>query len=615
MTKDDFYFSVSNLFEKCKTKEEIVSNLKSMVVSGYNVGDVLENRILDVYSIISGVNSETNFSEKLYSDLVPNFSYDLISNPDTEMSIDRVLLDLKNTSSSLDKEKKLISWFDSESEHTQLVFLKLVNLTLSSVYTYNCTIKAFSDIDENYIPNDKELPHSNSLAGFKYNIDYLLLSLEALGLDDEMKPKEKIHQIRLLLIGASITSRRLLRLALDRSLDIKMNEKTFYNILGYTGKVSIIPYQRCETEDKVERLTFPCMVQLKADGKFQNLIFSPNLGQGVSLNRSGKKSMLKPFSLINQFNNETGYLKKVWNIAFNIMGEALVKLPGETISGKSALDIKVYERETSNGLLNSYGKRSITFPRLFNDVINNIGNKKILKNLEKLISQLLEWQYVEDNVIYQVWNMVPYENWKNLDTKFTCNQSYIYINDFINNYNAWLQTKGIDTNFIVIHNEYHESIDTIYDLFDKVLGLGLEGLVGKNLNANIEHGTSNQGIIKFKDFKECDLRVIGYEPGTGQFLGGIGSLICSTECSGMIVNVAGLKNHHRGFVRVDPNNSSAGLMIHPEHTNDKFNGKIITAKYNKLSMSKKGVASLSLPSVVEERTDVTRANFLNEIKK
>ena len=211
--------------------------------------------------------------------------------------------------------------------------------------------------------------------------------------------------------------------------------------------------------------------------------------------------------------------------------------------------------------------------------------------------------------------MVPYINWKTLDTKFSCIKSFQYLNDFVINYNKWLLSKNLDTNIVVIHNEFHDSLDTITDLYQRVLSLDLEGLVVKNQESVIEHGTCTTGIIKMKDFKDCDLKVVGIEPGTGKYIGGIGSLICVTECTRMTVRVAGLTDRQRGFIRIDPNDSSKGLMLDPEHTNDKFDGLIITAKYNALSFDKAGVPSLSLPSMMEVRTDVARANFLHEIKK
>ena len=41
----------------------------------------------------------------------------------------------------------------------------------------------------------------------------------------------------------------------------------------------------------------------------------------------------------------------------------------------------------------------------------------------------------------------------------------------------------------------------------------------------------------------------------------------------MTVNVSGLTDKQRGFIRVDKNDSSKGLMLDPEHSNDKFNNK------------------------------------------
>ena len=601
MTKDDFHFKCPPaLFERIIDPLELIETLKSMTVSGYNVGEALEFRLNEINN-----QDQVNFSEATMRDLAPMLicpAVDDYTAYEGEDSISDLLRSLKSISSSLTKEEFLTKWFLAATTQVQEEFLTFVNLTFSSLYTYNCTLRALNDVSD--LPLTKYMPLSIAMA-----------QLHEIGTDDETKPKDKVEAIRTIYGSVSPKGKALISFIIDRALDIKMNEKTFYNILGYTNRINIIFYQRCEGEDKNHKLTFPCMVQLKADGKFQNLIFSPTRNEGITLNRSGKRSWLKPFSLFKQFNEETGYLTKVWNIDFVLMGEALVKVPGEHIVGKSALDIKVYKRQTGNGLLNSYGNRFKTFNSLWSKVLERIGTKKVIKPLEDLIAQILEWKYVEENIVYQVWNMVPYLNWKTLDTKFSCIKSFQYLNDFITHYNAWMAQKGLDTNFVVIHNEFHNSLDTISDLFQKVLDIGLEGLVCKNQETVIDHGTCSTGIIKMKDFKDCDLKVVGHEPGTGQFTGGIGSLLCETECGRLVVNVAGLKHKDRGFIRVDPNNSAAGLMLDPNHSNDKFDGKIITVKYSVLSYDKNGVPSLSLPSMMEERTDVARANFLHEIKK
>ena len=137
----------------------------------------------------------------------------------------------------------------------------------------------------------------------------------------------------------------------------------------------------------------------------------------------------------------------------------------------------------------------------------------------------------------------------------------------------------------------------------------------KNLEANIEHGTSTDGIIKLKDFKECDLRVIGFNPGTDKYYGGVGSLICQSECGILVVSATGLSDEQRGFRRLDPNDSSKGIVLKEGWDNNCYNGLIVNIKYNMLSKDKSGKPSLSLPNVVEFRNDVVVAETYEEIVK
>ena len=605
MTKDDFHFVVPELCSTAKSTKELLEILKSFVVSGYNVGDEFEKRTQEYL-----LNNSTE--DILWKEFIPEPG--LLVEQDTSITNDIEILNilqiLKNIASSNSKVEALVNWFTIQTDYQKELFLKFIHLTYSSIFTYNATIKIFENVTmERTNPSD-------------YHIGHILIQLEKLGMNDDIKPKEKIDSILHFWVNTSYESKKIIEFVLSRDLDIRMNEKTFFDALDPlcpVKRILLVPYQRCEKEDKISRIAFPCMGQLKADGKFQNLIFDPIRNLGLSLNRSGMKSNFKFYEYFSLFNAETEYFTKVWpGIKLTLTGEALVKKPGEIIAGKSALDIEVYERATGNGLLGSYGKRFSTFGGLFNDVASAIdgkGNKKLFKKLEKLIAQILEWKYVEDNTIFQLWNMFSTDNWLKLNTGMRCKQSFEWTAHFIAHYNHWITLKGYDTNLVLIHNEFFEDIDSVYNLYYNVLEKGLEGLVVKNLDAIIEHGTSTEGIIKLKDFKDTDLRVIGYEPGTGKYVGGIGSLICVTECGRMTLNVAGLTDKQRGFMRVDPDDSSKGLKLIPGHSNDKFNHKIVTVKYNKLSTDKTGKPSLSLPSVVEERTDVTRAQFFHEIKK
>lgn len=604
MTKEDFHFIVPEICSSIKNPKELLEVLKSLIVSGYNVGTELEYRTNEFLTYTPSDNI-------LWKEFIPEPG--IIVEPDNGLNHDIEILNvleiLKNVSSSNTKIEILTNWFQSQTEYQKELFLKFIHLTFSSIFTFNATNKIFdkpTDLPRTMVPN----------------LEKILVTLENIGMDEETKPKEKIEQILMLWQNASFESKKIIEFIISRKLDIGMNEKTFFDTLNplcEIKRILLVPYQRCEKEDKIDRIKGTCMAQLKADGKFQNLIFDPIRNLGLSLNRSGMRSNFNFQESFSLFNKETEYFTKVWpGIKLTLTGEALVKKPGEVITGKGALDIEVYERETGNGLLGSYGKRFSTFRSLFYDVTSAIdgkGNKKLFKRLEKLIAQILEWKYVEDNTIFQLWNMFPTDTWLKLNTGMTCKQSFEWVSHFILSYNQWVATKGLDTNLVLIHNEILDNLDSVYDLYYRVLAKGLEGLVVKNFDALIEHGTSTEGIIKLKDFKDTDLKVIGYEPGTGKYTGGIGSLICVTECGRMTVNVSGLTDKQRGFIRVDKNNSAKGLTLDPEHSNDKFNGKIVTVKYNKVSMDKNGNPSLSIPSVLEERTDVTRAQFYSEIKK
>lgn len=599
MTKDDFHFIVPEVCAKAKTVQELKEVLCQFVVSGYNVGNELLLRTQEYMDYI-------NTPNVMWNEFLPEPG--IRGNNDGGIFYEYQILDLfkllGSISSSNTKADTLHAYIRNNNNYSYELITKFVYLTLSSVFTFNATVKIF---------DGKARVQTGSL-----DLKFVLENLEQIGFDNMSKPKEKIQKILYLWENSSEQVKTLIEMVIAREFKIGMNEKTFFDILSQYSvdkRILLVPYQRCEKEEKISRINFPCMGQLKADGKFQNILIDHIRKLGLTLNRSGMRSNFGIINSINQFNNETGYLDRVWpGVRPALTGEALVKKPGEIIAGKSALDIKVYERETGNGLLTSYGNRHTTFSSLFQEVTKVIGTPKVLKKLEKLIAQLLEWKYVEDNTVFQLWNMFSMDNWLKLNTGFNCKQAFEYCADFIYNYNLWIASKGLDTNLVLIHNEIFEDMDSIYDLYYRVLESGMEGLVIKNLLANIEHGVCTTGIIKLKEFKDCELKIIGYLPGTGKYTGGIGSYDMSSEDGRLLVNVAGLTDKQRGFERADPNNSAKGLkLIDGFNPNDGIN-KIYTVKYNKKSTDKTGKPSLSLPSIMGERTDVTRASFFHEIK-
>jgi ATP-dependent DNA ligase len=105
-------------------------------------------------------------------------------------------------------------------------------------------------------------------------------------------------------------------------------------------------------------------------------------------------------------------------------------------------------------------------------------------------------------------------------------------------------------------------------------------------------------LIKFKAELDCDLKVVGYQEGTGKYQGQMGALICESEDGQLQVNVGS------GFNDED----------RKKLTKEVVEGKIITVKYNARIQSKNGDESLFLPIFVEVREDKDQADHIKDIK-
>lgn len=595
--KEDFDFTIPDL--SGMNIDQIFNWSQGLIHLGYNVGEIWK-RFLE---------EEDKFKDgDLYRKLVPDVGFKtdinlvelerLIGFPTKCLDL---ILNLREISSSNSKKEFLINYInenfiDFETE----MLIKFLSLVLSDVYTYDVTIKALN--------TSAPIKSQNNW------FHHIILELEAIGLSN-LTPTEKKQRIVALWENAIPQTRELISMIIDRDLKCKMQAKTFYEIFkdSSLGQISIIPYQRCEKEDKFEaRAAYPVLVQEKADGKFQNVIYSKD--ESFCLNRSGKKSYINMKEEFDNFNDCTNYLSSMWGIPAWFRGEALIKLPGFNTSGVNILDVPVLDRKIGNGLLNSYGNRFETYKNDMTKINEKIKKKGVNTLLLKLFKQFIEWEIVKENIIVQLWDVIPYNQYITLSTNFNVKLAYEYGNDFIQNYNKWCLETNRSPKLFLIHTEFANDIDMVYSIYNKMLKMKKEGIVAKNLKAIIEHGTSNQGIHKFKDFLECDLRVIGFVPGNKNFVGGIGSLMCESECGLLRVAVGGLETHQRGFERIDLSNSALGIRLFENWDNNCYNGLIVNVKFNGLSKDKTGKPSLSHPSLVEFRNDVNKAETLDEIK-
>lgn len=139
-------------------------------------------------------------------------------------------------------------------------------------------------------------------------------------------------------------------------------------------------------------------------------------------------------------------------------------------------------------------------------------------------------------------------------------------------------------------------ISEIDSFFDYYISDGKEGIMLKS-PGNIYQGKRVSDILKRKQELTADLRVIGYEEGTGKYKGMLGALICETADGKLRVNVG------TGF-----------LDVQRKYENVPEIDSIVEVKYNAVIGKKDSdVKSLFLPVFVGKRADKVVANTLEEL--
>jgi hypothetical protein len=134
-------------------------------------------------------------------------------------------------------------------------------------------------------------------------------------------------------------------------------------------------------------------------------------------------------------------------------------------------------------------------------------------------------------------------------------------------------------------------------MFERFLAEGQEGTILKDRNAIWEDKRS-KGSIKFKGELEADMRIIGWELGTGKNANRLGALVVSSEDGRIVVNVG------TGFTDADRDSIQPSVV-----------GKIASIKYNARIQDKRGnTESLFLPVFVEIREDKDVADHSTVMK-
>jgi ATP-dependent DNA ligase len=386
-----------------------------------------------------------------------------------------------------------------------------------------------------------------------------------------------------------------LKLILERSINCGMSGKSVNKV--WKELIGEIPYMRCSklTDKTKENISYPALVQLKADGLFANIVKHNNTV--YCMTRNGTEFHI---------GKVTAYFENILHDYDDIV------ITGELVCYN---DGKVIERKISNGLTNSYIKRDATRASTLEKEKKLVDAGKMeTKAFKKLRTDLTdkeeEWTNIESMIRIDGWDMIPYQDWK----KGKCDIPY---SERFANFKKLIG----DCDFIdIIPTIEVSSFEEAQNFANEMMLKGLEGGVLKNIDSIWENKTS-KNQIKLKAELDADLRVVAYIPGQGDFTGGIGALICRTECGLLEVAIgSGFTRLERGLQRIDEEDMTSGFMLREDLTDidsfyqDTYHDKILEAKYNEVIKSDgKDLHSLFLPIFSIIRIDKSVADTLERL--
>ena len=135
------------------------------------------------------------------------------------------------------------------------------------------------------------------------------------------------------------------------------------------------------------------------------------------------------------------------------------------------------------------------------------------------------------------------------------------------------------------------TLEAVEEACQQYTAQGYEGVVLRHPEIPYHEGRSNH-LLKYKQFKEADLKIIGAIAGEGRLTGTLGSLEVEGEIGGVRVRAnvgTGLTDADRALL-----NEDAGIV-----------GKVLTVKYQSVTdkPDKEGIYSLRFPSFAGIKQD------------
>lgn len=344
-----------------------------------------------------------------------------------------------------------------------------------------------------------------------------------------------IEYLSLLLSEVNEEDAKVLERIIAKDLKCGASESTANKI--WPGLIHEYPCMLCSPMDEkvIKNFKFPAYAQLKMDGMRFNAIIKD--GKCEFRSRNGKE-----INLLGNLEQEFIALANGQNLVFD--GELLVKDKGI-----------ILDRQTGNGILNKAVKGTI---------MTDEARK----------------------VHATVWDVINYDTFKTGKGKIAYQVRF-----------SQLESMALTSKIRLVESTVVASIEEAQEIFEKYLAQGQEGIILKDLSG-VWEDKRVKTQVKFKAELDCDLRVVGIQPGTGKYEGMVGALLCESE---------------DGIIKVDVG-SGLSDFDRKEFTKNSPVGKIAAVVYNARIKNKQGEESLFLPRLVEIREDKNIADSAKKIR-
>ncbi len=395
----------------------------------------------------------------------------------------------------------------------------------------------FTQFYQRKIP--KYTPNNNPLGD---NLDWALDQLLTMLASRKVTGNAAIEHLQYVLENITADNAKVIERIIGKDLKCGVSVSTVNDV--WPGLIHEYPCMLCSPFEQklVDKIKFPAYAQMKMDGMRFNAIVRE--GKVEFRSRNGKE-----IHLLGNLEKEFAELAGDVDCVFD--GELLVMFEG---------DYQFADRQTGNGILNK-------------------ANKGTISEKEAAL------------VHATVWDVIPYAYFTSgvcptpYSSRFASLESLVF-NQSSKNKKIW-----------TVSSKIVQTQEEATAIFEEYLSLGYEGIILKD-GSGVWEDKRAKHQIKMKGELECDLKVVGYQMGTGKYEGLLGAILCESSDGVIKVDVgSGFKDAQR-----------------LDFTNNSIVGKIVAVKYNARIKNKQGEESLFLPIFIEVRNDKDVADSTKEIK-